>query len=93
MTEKEIGYANVITADDIDKYADYEPCKVAYIVKKNTDLIDRKVIEDIKAEIQAIEINGQVDEHTMFIRGGEEVKNMALKIIDKHISGDMRGSE
>ena len=50
-------------------------------------------IEDIKAEIQAIKINGQVDEHIMFTRSGEQVKNLALEIIDKHISGDMRGAE
>lgn len=41
-------------------------------------------IEDIKAEIEQIEIDGQVDEHTMFIRGGAEVKNLVLEIIDKH---------
>ena len=42
-------------------------------------------LDDIKAEIEQIEINGQVDEHTMFIRGGSEVKQLVLKIIDKHI--------
>ena len=46
-----------------------------------------KVLEDIKGEINAIEIRGQVNGHTMFIRGGSEVKNMALEIIDNHISG------
>lgn len=44
-------------------------------------------IENIRAEITAISISGQVDEHTMFIRSGEQVKQMALEIIDKHISG------
>ena len=41
-------------------------------------------LDDVKAEIEQIEINGQVDEHTMFIRGGEEVKNLVFGIIDKH---------
>ena len=41
-------------------------------------------IEQIRAEIDGIEINGQIDEHTMFIRSGEQVKNMTLDIIDKH---------
>lgn len=41
-------------------------------------------IEQIRAEITAIVINGQVDEHTMFIRTGEQVKQMALDIIDKY---------
>ena len=55
---------------------------------ENRKFLDRKVIEDIKAEIEQIEINGQVDEHTMFIRGGAEVKNLVLGIIDKHTKGD-----
>ena len=42
------------------------------------------VLEQIRAEIDGIEINGQVDEHTMFIRSGEQVKKMALEIIDKY---------
>ena len=42
--------------------------------------------DNIRAEIEAIDISGRVDEHTMFIRGGEEVKQMALKIIDKYTS-------
>jgi len=42
------------------------------------------VLEKIRAEIDEIEINGQVDEHTMFIRTGEQVKQMALEIIDKY---------
>ena len=42
------------------------------------------VLEQIRAEIDGIEINGQVDEHTMFIRSGEQVKQMALEIIDKY---------
>ena len=43
-----------------------------------------KVLDKIRAEITAIAINGQVDEHTMFIRAGGEVKQMALDIIDKY---------
>lgn len=50
-------------------------------------------IEDIKAEIQAIEINGQVDASTMFIRSGEQIKNMALEIIDKHTKVEMESGE
>ena len=53
------------------------------------------VLDKIRNEIDGIEINGQVDEHTMFIRTGEQVKQIALDIIDKykaesedkHISG------
>ena len=41
-------------------------------------------LEKIRAEIDVIEINGQVDEHTAFIRTGEHVKQMALDIIDKY---------
>lgn len=47
--------------------------------------IEQEIILDkIRAEIDGIEINGQVDEHTMFIRTGEQVKQMALDIIDKY---------
>lgn len=41
-------------------------------------------LEQIGAEIDRIEINGQVDEHTLFVRSGEQVKQMALDIIDKY---------
>lgn len=41
-------------------------------------------LDKIRAEITAIAINGQVDEHTLFIRAGEQVKQMALDIIDKY---------
>ena len=40
------------------------------------------VLDKIRAEINGIAINGQVDEHTSFIRTGEQVKQMALNIID-----------
>ena len=43
-------------------------------------------LDKIKAEITAISINGQVDEHTMFIRTGEQVKQMVLNIIDKYMA-------
>ncbi len=45
------------------------------------------VLDKIRAEITAIAINGQVDEHTMFIRSGEQVKQLALDIIDKYRVG------
>lgn len=47
-------------------------------------------LDKIRSEVSAIAINGQVDEHTMFIRTGEQVKQMALGIIDKHMA---EGSE
>lgn len=43
-----------------------------------------EVLDEIRAEIAAIVINGQVDEHTAFIRTGEQVQQMALDIIDKY---------
>ena len=42
------------------------------------------ILDNIRAEITAIAVNGQVDEHTMFIRTGEQIKQMALNIIDKY---------
>ena len=41
-------------------------------------------LDNLRSEITAIVINGQVDEHTMFIRSGEQVKQMALDVIDKY---------
>ena len=48
------------------------------------DRIPKDVLDKIRAEIEAIAINGQVDIHTAFIRTGEQVKQMALDIIDKY---------
>ena len=42
------------------------------------------VFDKIRADIDAIETHGQIDEHTLFVRGAEEVKKMALNIIDKY---------
>lgn len=41
-------------------------------------------LDKIRTDITAIVINGQVDEHTAFIRTGEQVKQMALDVIDKY---------
>ena len=41
-------------------------------------------LDTLRAEITTIAINGQADEHTMFIRTGEQVKQMILNIIDKY---------
>lgn len=47
-----------------------------------------KVLDKIRAEIDGIEINGQVDIHTSFVRTGEHVKQMTLDIIDKYRKGE-----
>ena len=44
----------------------------------------QKAFKDIRAEIESVQINGQIDNHTAFIRSGEQVKNMALEIIDSY---------
>lgn len=59
-----------------------------FTVKRNPELIERAVLDKIRADIDGIEINGQVDEHTMFIRTGEQVKQMALDIIDNLTKGE-----
>ena len=41
-------------------------------------------MDNIRAEIDGIEITGQIDEHTSFIRTGDSVKKIALNIIDKY---------
>ena len=42
------------------------------------------VLDKIIAEIERIEICGQIDDHSAFIRSGENVKTMALDIIEKY---------
>lgn len=54
--------------------------------RKQQDRIN-KVLEDIKAEIEKIDIYGHIDMNTAFIRDGQCVKNLALEIINKHIGG------
>lgn len=42
------------------------------------------VLNKIRAEIDGIEITGQIDEHTSFIRTGDSVKKIVLEILDKY---------
>ena len=42
------------------------------------------VLDKIRSEITAIVISGQIDEHTAYIRTGEQVKQMMLNVIDKY---------
>lgn len=53
-------------------------------LKKNPIVIERAVLDKIRAEITSITVNGQIDEHTAFIRSGNEVKKIVLDIIDKY---------
>ena len=55
----------------------------AYIIKRNPDLIERKVIEDIKAEIR-----GLLDEcyaNTSQAKAQAIALMWCLQVIDKHI--------
>lgn len=47
-------------------------------------LDNKDVLDKIRAEIDGIEISGQIDEYTSFIRTGDSVKKIALEIIDKY---------
>lgn len=47
--------------------------------KPKTDVLDK-----IRAEIEAISVYGQVDKYTMYTRMGEQVRQVALDIIDKY---------
>ena len=73
-----------IAIHDIKQRHDWDINNLILINKENYEPIDREILDKIRAEINGIEINGQIDEHTMFIRAGEQVKRMALEIIDKH---------
>ena len=42
------------------------------------------MLDKIRAEIDNIKIYGQIDEHNLFVRSADGVKEMALNIIDKY---------
>ena len=59
----------------------------AYIIKRNPDLIERKVIEDIKAEIrQPLEDDNYL--HSANARAQASALMWCLQVIDKHITGE-----
>ena len=61
-------------------YVDIEDIKeLPPVYPKNTDVLDK-----IRAEIEAISVYGQVDKYTMYTRTGEQVRQVALDIIDKY---------
>ena len=74
--------ADELEIDEIDDVRCYSILQVEEALTIQAVPID--VLDKVRAEIDGIEINGQVDEHTMFIRTGEQVKQMALDIIDKY---------
>lgn len=55
---------------------------IAQLRKDRDRLAD--VLDKIRAEIDGIEITGQIDEHTSFIRTGDSVKKIVLEILDKY---------
>ena len=71
---KVLRYKGIITDKDCDRL-----CKA---------LDNENVLDKIRAEINKIEPSGIVDEHTMFVRTAEQVKNMVLNIIDKYRGSD-----
>lgn len=56
-----------------------EQCYMRGYTDGKVDALDK-----IRAEIDGIEISGQIDIHTAFTRTGEQVKQMALNVIDKY---------
>ena len=58
----------------------------AYYVKRNPELIDRKVIEDIKADIKALHLIGYAD-----MNGKVELAERAvLECIDRHLGSEVQ---
>ena len=62
----------------------YKGLKEAHKIVADLPSAQPNMLDKIRTEIAAITINGQVDGHTMFIRTNEQVKQMALEIIDKY---------
>jgi hypothetical protein len=76
----------VISNDDYEKVLN-APCIFADLPKgldgEHYNL-QEPVIDKIRAEIDGIEITGQINEHTSFIRTGDSVKKIVLEILDKY---------
>lgn len=71
----------IIDADELLKgRTDHEMISTHLIF--NAPTVD--VLDKIRAEIDGIEITGQIDEHTSFIRTGDSVKKIVLEILDKY---------
>ena len=90
-------YEVVIETDDYEDFEFFEDGNGKYIHGIDAGAVNNEwialyfkeckqesILDKIRAEITAIDISGQVDEHTMFIRTGEQVKQVALQIIDKY---------
>ena len=71
-------YSRIIEVVDIDDV------KALPSVKPQTPLNVNELLNKIRAEISAIDLEGRVDAYTLFIRTPEQVKQMALNIIDKY---------
>ena len=92
MFEGTLELNSPISKEDWDKLTDVELEVSDHIwfttpSGKRVDYVKADVLEQIKTEIASIEIFGHIDKDTAFIRSAEQVKNMALKIIDKHMKG------
>ena len=42
------------------------------------------VLNEIRTDVEHIEVSGRIDEHSAFIRSGEHIKHMVIDIIDKY---------
>lgn len=75
-------YPKYTYSNDVKKFMDEIMDIERADVFTKSDMVD--ILDKIKAEITSIDINGQVDAHTMFIRSGDQVKQMVLDVIDKY---------
>lgn len=80
-----------LVKEDWDKISDVEhenTISVTFQTPQGRQVryIKYEVLDKIRAEVTAIAINGQVDEHTLFIRTGDQVKQLVLEIIDKYMA-------
>jgi hypothetical protein len=69
---------------DYSEWYNKDQDDLEFLTDEEKILVINDLLDKIRSEIASIAINGQVDEHTMFIRTGEQVKQMALEIIDKY---------
>lgn len=68
-----------LTISPKDLKKEYEVISDISTVQSKNDILDK-----IRTEVANIEVCGQVDQRAMFVRDGEQVKNMVIAIIDKY---------
>lgn len=83
-----------ILVDELARAISDERCRIlrgrstASIMQDILDLpsvqLKEDILDKIRAEIETIKISGMIDANTTYVRSPEQIKNIAIEIIDKY---------